>query len=516
MTRSIAAAFMISALALPMQFASAQLAGVPAIHGDLSRGLLGDGTGVIIGFVDSGADSLNPVLGGVDSLGRPRLVAQQNFVISEPSNTGSDVFGHGTWVSSVAVANDPLHSGMAPDARYINARVLDSTNRFAGNATVLNGIGYAISQGANVINLSLNYGADIDSGNDPMDMMLDWAASTRGITFTNSAGNISTGLGSQFVRGPATAYNGLTVGRTTATFDQVHFDSAIGPTPDLRDKPDVVAPGSALIMASNQYETSGTIWDPTPRNGTSFAAPHVAGLAAQEIDYGQTHGLSTSPLVVKATIMNSTVKVADKDGSGWKPLASSVAGGVFQATSPLDSNQGTGQVDGVRLYQQYSVGQHGPGTIGTIGWDLHTVSGMAPVDYIIGSPQAAGNLLDVTLDWFRNVTRMDDGDGVIDNLDSFTAAPLSNLNLSVLVDGVAVARSMSAIDNVEYLHFVLPQAGTVTIEVSAASYSDPNNPSELYGLAWNVVPEPAGVVLAAIAGAFAIAAARRCDGAAVV
>src|SRR3954471_14253418 len=82
---------------------------VPAIHGDISRNLLGDGTGVIIGIVDSGIDVTHPALAGNDSLGSPRLVAQKNFVLSEPGNTGDDVFGHGTWVSSIALSSDPVY-----------------------------------------------------------------------------------------------------------------------------------------------------------------------------------------------------------------------------------------------------------------------------------------------------------------------------------------------------------------------------------------------------------------------
>ena len=43
--------------------------GIPGIHGDVSRSLLGDGTGVIIGVIDSGVDDTHPALAGNDSLG---------------------------------------------------------------------------------------------------------------------------------------------------------------------------------------------------------------------------------------------------------------------------------------------------------------------------------------------------------------------------------------------------------------------------------------------------------------
>src|SRR5262249_44557363 len=128
----------------------AQLQGVPAVHGDLSRSLLGDGTGVIIGSVDSGVATTHPVLAGNDWLGNPRLVAEQNFVTSEPTNTGQDVFGHGTWTASIMLSSDPTYTGFAPDARYVDARVLDSTNSFGSSTQVMNGIGFAIANGAQV------------------------------------------------------------------------------------------------------------------------------------------------------------------------------------------------------------------------------------------------------------------------------------------------------------------------------------------------------------------------------
>ncbi|HEY2881846.1 MAG TPA: hypothetical protein VGJ15_05420, partial [Pirellulales bacterium] len=216
-------------------------------------------------------------------------------------------------------------------------------------------------------------------------------------------------------------------------------------------------------------------------------------------DYGQVHHFSTNPLVIKATIMNSTVKVIDKDGTAWKPAASNISGGVQQSISPLDSDQGTGQIDGVRLYQQYSAGQQGPGAVNSMGWDLHTIVGVSAVSYNLATPLAAGSTIDVTLDWFRHVTRVDNGNGIIDAADSYIpSGALDNLDLAVLLNGVVIAKSMSTVDNVEYLQLSLPQSGTVSFEVDRLDV--PNSGlDELYGLAWSTaVPEPAALVLAAI------------------
>lgn len=99
---------------------------IPRVHGDQSRLTLGDGTGIIIGIIDSGIDALHPALAGLDSLGQPRLVAAQNFVRTESELSADDVFGHGTAVAGVALSSDALYTGLAPDARFVNSRVLDS------------------------------------------------------------------------------------------------------------------------------------------------------------------------------------------------------------------------------------------------------------------------------------------------------------------------------------------------------------------------------------------------------
>jgi serine protease AprX len=190
----------------------------------MSRSLLGDGTGVIVGIIDSGVDDTHPALTGVDSLGQPRMVAEDNFVTTENWNTGDDVFGHGTWVASVALSSDSIHTGLAPDARFVNARVLDSGVGFASDVQVRNGIGFAIEQGAQVLNLSLNYSARISGGFSPLDMMLDWAAYSRGVITAAAVGNIPI-LNPEdplnplpgepmTVRSPGSLYNGISVGRT--------------------------------------------------------------------------------------------------------------------------------------------------------------------------------------------------------------------------------------------------------------------------------------------------------------
>ncbi|MGE3240908.1 MAG: S8 family serine peptidase [Pirellulales bacterium] len=480
---------------------------VPAVHGDVSRSLLGDGTGAIIGIIDSGVDDTHPALAGLDSLGQPRMIAEANFVTSEPLNTGDDVFGHGTWVSSVALSSDAFYTGMAPDARYVNARVLDSNVGFGNDVQVRNGIGFAIDRGAQVLNLSLNYNATFSAGNSPLDLMLDWAAYARGVSSAAAVGNIPIANpgdpnplpGSpNNARSPGSSFNGISVGRTLADFKKVSIFSAGAYTQDGRMKPDIVAPGTLLTMANDDWEGSAPDWD-TNLNGTSFSTPHVAGLIAQQLEAGATHSLSTDPLVVKATILNSASKdILDWDFNPWEPASIQTVAGKTTTAHPLDPHAGAGQIDGAALATQYLAGEFSPGLVDPVGWDYSTLGVGGFADYVIDQNLLLNSALTATLTWYRHVERFDGGvQGVVDAGDSFyVSQSVSNLDLQILRNGQVVAESISNVDNVEHLHWNVDESAQYTLRVLGTNLYG----NERFALAWYgaAVPEPASLSLVAL------------------
>ncbi len=286
-----------------------------------------DGTPVRVAVIDS----------GVNSFYGAKIVASRSFILPEygypvaDMTTGDstpDGVPHGTIVAeTIQYTSD--------HAQIVNAKVL-SVEGSATTAAMIAAIDWAIEQNCSVINMSLGGSPTIG---DPLERALKRAFSS-GVIVVVSAGNEgSGGVAGSSISSPAVFEHCIAVGALDELRVPAEY-SSWGPASGRYMKPDVCAAGY-------YYTGSGTYY------GTSFAAPRVAGMAAEIIAYCIDNGIPWTPGLVKAVLMRSAIPMsypeyvvgagrADLDSalgllsSAWNGSALSVIAYVGPSVLPLD------------------------------------------------------------------------------------------------------------------------------------------------------------------------------------
>ncbi|NJQ06489.1 S8 family serine peptidase, partial [Streptomyces lonarensis] len=233
-----------------------------------------DGTGTTIAVLDTGISADH---GDFEN----KVKLAENFTDSPGTD---DVDGHGTHVASIAAGtgarSDGTYRGVAPGADLLNGKVIGDDG-FALDSWIIAGMEWAADSGADIINMSL--GVPPAQGPDPMADAVDRISEETGALFVVAAGN--RGPGSGTVLSPGTADTALTVGSVGKDDEISNFSSAGPRTADGALKPEITAPGSdigAAVVEGSRIDLIGTpVADGYAAiDGTSMAAPHVAGAAA--------------------------------------------------------------------------------------------------------------------------------------------------------------------------------------------------------------------------------------------
>jgi len=281
---------------------SPQAIGAPELWGpQLSTA----GDGVKIAIIDDGVDQTHPFFspaGYSMPAGFPKgqtqyttakvIVARSFTPASPPSKNGSLPFDpdnsfHATHVAGIAAGDNGTRatlsnqsvtvSGIAPRAYIGNYKALTVPTPGFGldgnSAEIAAAIEAAVADGMNVINLSLGE-PEVEPTRDLVVRALQGAAAA-GVVPVVAAGNDFEDFGRGSVGSPANTPEAITVAASTKSGVIAGFSSS-GPTPiSTQMKPDVTAPGAEILSS---VPTGQGTW--SSFNGTSMAAPHIAGAAA--------------------------------------------------------------------------------------------------------------------------------------------------------------------------------------------------------------------------------------------
>ena len=257
-----------------------------------------------IAILDSGVDSTHPEWSGPNS----PLVSPYSAQTGRRSAEDWGKTGHGTHVAGIAAA--PINGlgvvGAAPGARgtaeVIPVQISDPDG-YSTDETMIKGIRWAVQNGAKVINISAGGAGDSVA----FQRVIDWALGRGALTIA-SVGN--DGQDYRAINYPA-GY-GFVLGVAAQCSDEVNADC---PTPyglatfSTRNRSvDLVAPGVDIISSVPLRVTQGEV---SPgyaiKEGTSMAAPFVAGVAAEvfAVNPGATPYQVLMQLLNTATDMGS-------------------------------------------------------------------------------------------------------------------------------------------------------------------------------------------------------------------
>ncbi len=235
------------------------------------------GAGKVVAILDAGFPGVDTAMPFASLRSRGLILGGYDFVNNSTSfYTGNS---HGTNVLSTMGANATNLIGTAPDASYylfITEDVASETPLELSNW--VEAAEEADRLGVDVINSSLGYFgfdnpahsytyAKMNGQTSVASRAVD-IAFAKGMICVISAGNEG-GSAEPHVGTPADATFAVTVGAVTSAEVLSSF-SSIGPSADGRIKPDLMAMGTASVIA----RPNGTI---ATSNGTSFSSPILAG-----------------------------------------------------------------------------------------------------------------------------------------------------------------------------------------------------------------------------------------------
>jgi subtilisin family serine protease len=263
-----------------------------------------DGSGVIIGIVDTGVDINH------QEFDAHSFIGWGDFIKGNKEYYDDD--DHGTHIAGILISKGSLlgilsgikMEGIAPKAKLVVAKSVPRDHHLFGGANdsqVAQGIKSCIDKGANIILLSLGRSPDdVEIGERTLEMISK--AINKGIFVVAPAGNDG-----QYDDGDVciSIPEVICVGSISKTGFISSFSSRGHQYPDTYDpnkKPEIVAPGEE-IMSTRINGAYGQL------SGTSQAATYVAGILALLLEaYPQYINKNTNTILFFKELLAKTAK----------------------------------------------------------------------------------------------------------------------------------------------------------------------------------------------------------------
>jgi hypothetical protein len=294
-------------------FTQLQQMNVPAVH-DLGI----KGQGVTIAVLDAGFNRLSH-----EVFTTMNIIAAWDFVNNDANVGDHGDMGTGTHGTQTLSAIGGFKEGKLIGPAFNSSYILAKTENTDSETPIeednwIAAIEWADSIGVDVSSTSLGYiGFDfpytsytwqsMDGNTCRITIAADLAVK-KGIVVLNSAGNEGMATLTNTLGAPADGDSVIAVGAVTSSGARSSF-SSVGNTVDGRIKPDIMAMGSSVTVASTSSNTNITT-----SSGTSFSCPLAAGVAALVLSYNP----NLTPIQVRDALRSTASNALTPDRlMGW-------------------------------------------------------------------------------------------------------------------------------------------------------------------------------------------------------
>jgi subtilisin family serine protease len=237
-------------------------------------------TEIIIAVIDTGIDFSHPALSHTQWFNTDEIVNNSvdddnnGYIddyegwdwINQDNNpgwqVGDEIHHHGTFIAGIVAANDSEVLGVAPKVKIMSLRVVDKNSLISNPAGLEEAVEYAIQKNVSAITMSLDLVIGPPGFRDSIR-----SAISANIPVIGVAGNSDEGNGSIVLPGRYSEV--IAVGASNSNGEKADYSNT-------GEELEILAPGGQRLSHQLQSTTinGAYLYD----IGTSYAAPHVAGV----------------------------------------------------------------------------------------------------------------------------------------------------------------------------------------------------------------------------------------------